>query len=127
MTQEQVFDLPFPPSVNGLYRNARGRGRVKTDRYAAWINSAGWALKAHRNRSPVKGRVVLHIMYERKDRRKRDLSNLVKAVEDLLVAHKIIEDDSLVEQLSLAWSDHITGCRVCLSPYQSTLEMEAAE
>jgi hypothetical protein len=26
----QVFYLPIPPSVNGLYINVRGRGRVKS-------------------------------------------------------------------------------------------------
>lgn len=30
------IDLPLPPSVNALYRNVPGRGRVKTALYKRW-------------------------------------------------------------------------------------------
>lgn len=114
------ISLPFPPSVNGLYRNRRQGGRVKTDRYNTWLNAAGWELK--RQRPPkVTGRYSITVHVERKDKRRRDLGNLHKGISDLLVMHGVIEDDSLEERVILMWSDTVTGCRVFIEP-----EMAAA-
>ncbi len=102
--------LPFPPSVNGLYPGKARRHKSK--RYKAWIKEAGWTLKTqepiHRFRSPVS--IVL--TFGRPDKRVRDLSNYIKAVEDLLVTHGIIRDDSDVHRGEQYWDDTITGVRV---------------
>ena len=37
--------------------------------------------------------------------RKRDISNLIKAPEDLLVRMGLIEDDSLVRRCTVGWAD----------------------
>lgn len=113
--QVVLIDLPLPPSVNQLYRNAPGRGRVKTDRYKTWINAAGWELKSQRPRR-LSGSYALTMLCERKDKRRRDLGNLIKAVEDLLVTHHVVEDDSRCEKIALEWSPVIKGCRVFVEP-----------
>ena len=43
--QSITFD-GLPPSVNTIYRNVKGRGRVKSERYRKWINSVNWQLNA---------------------------------------------------------------------------------
>lgn len=99
--------LPYPPSTNTLYRNVRRVGRVKTDKYKAWIIKAGWKLKKSLSEgkgiSPVKGRVSVSISILRPDNRKRDIDNLAKAAIDLLVNHKVIDDDRNIQQLTIAW------------------------
>jgi len=100
-----IITLPFPVSVNAMYANRKNGGRQKSKRYLTWANAAGWELKSQ---SPIsiKGRVNLDVVFQRKDRRRRDISNLIKSVEDLLVDHGIIEDDSLVDELRLSWGGH---------------------
>ena len=29
----RTYEIPIPPSVNSLYANAQGKGRVKSNRY----------------------------------------------------------------------------------------------
>src|SRR5262245_45045193 len=91
--------LPLPPSVNHLWRS--GRGRVyRSPKYLAWIQEAGWDLATQRPK-PVMGPVSISIAAGRPDGRRRDLDNAsFKAVLDLLVVHRILQDDSLVQALS---------------------------
>ncbi|KKL82309.1 hypothetical protein LCGC14_1986100, partial [marine sediment metagenome] len=50
------------------------------------------------------------------DKRKRDLSNFVKAIEDRLVAHNVLRDDSDVWRLEVFWDRSIKGARVEITP-----------
>lgn len=105
----------FPVSVNALFANVAGRGRVKTKRYKDWQQAAGWDANG---KGTIKGPFELRLILSRKKRRKgQDLSNLVKCVEDLLVTHGIVEDDSLNERLVLAWGD-CKGFHAEVSPYK---------
>ena len=109
--------LPFPPSVNGLYANVPGKGRVKSQSYRIWANAAGWSIKAQRPRPIPIGPYLITVMVQRKrDGRRRDLENFIKAVSDLLVEHKIIPDDHHEERIEMQWSDAVTGCVVELVP-----------
>ena len=109
--------LPFPPSVNSLYANVPGKGRVKTDRYRTWANAAGWSIRAQRPRPIPVGPYQITVTVQRKgDGRRRDLENFIKAVSDLLVEHKIIPDDHFEERIEMQWSDAVTGCVVELTP-----------
>lgn len=116
-----MLKLPAPPSVNMLYRNVSGKGRCKTKRYMTWINAAGWMIKEQRPDS-IKGWIVLDITVNRPDARKRDISNTIKAVEDLLVEHRIIEDDSLVLEVRARWGK----CDGCEVRWWSATEIKAA-
>jgi crossover junction endodeoxyribonuclease RusA len=103
-----MIKLPFPPSTNTLYRNVRGRGRVKTARYNTWIAAA------RLNVGPVAlidAKIVLDLTLGRPDRRRRDVSNLIKAVEDLMVKCNVIADDSQVEEVRARWGQ-VDGCEV---------------
>lgn len=97
-----TLTLPFPPSTNNLFVNVRGKGRVKSARYAQWCTEAGW--EARRQRAgKVEGPYALYITACRPDARRRDLGNLEKPVSDALKAAGIIEDDSLCQKLHMTW------------------------
>lgn len=86
------ISLPWPPSVNGMYLNVKGRGRMKTPAYSKWIVEAGWTIRAQR---PRKFTVPVNITIELcpPSRRAFDLDNKNKALLDLLVKHDVIPDD----------------------------------
>ena len=106
-----ILLLPFPPSVNALFANARGKGkgRFKTKRYQEWLQEAGWALKQQRPQG-IKGEYELSLTAARPDKRKRDLDNLFKAISDLLEAHGVVENDADCCAISASWDE--TGEKV---------------
>lgn len=104
MAEVISLDLPFPPSLNGAYRNVAGRGRVKTSQYINWLQHA--ALEVRRQaRGRIEGSYAFHMKATRPDRRPRDLGNLEKVVSDLCVTMGLVDDDSLCRRILLEWSD----------------------
>lgn len=115
------YTLPYPPSVNNLFANAKGGGRYPVPAYKAWKNEAGGQILTQ-GRKRVKGRFSLAIYVVRPDRRKRDVANLIKAVEDLLVEMQVVEDDSLAERVSIQWADEGSfECLVVVQPAEEAL------
>ena len=104
--------LPFPPTVNGLYRNLAARGRVKTQRYLTWIRAAQNSVLAAGPRPTITGPVRVKYDIGRPDKRRRDLFNLEKAVSDLLVDAHILKDDSQIIEGRLRWVDGLKGVSV---------------
>jgi crossover junction endodeoxyribonuclease RusA len=105
-----TFELPIPPSANGLWFSASGRGRVKTDAYRAWLEEAGWTLKEQHVKA-LPGAIGLAVLAGL-PKRPRDLDNLLKATCDLLQANGIIESDALVCELHAKWDRTIPIGRV---------------
>lgn len=117
--------VPVPPSANALFVTFRDRGgirRARTKEYKAWATAAGFMVNAQRpNR--VAGKVNVRILVPRNNR--RDLSNHVKAVEDLLVGLQLIDDDRHVQRLDVEWHD-LTDCIVEVSPADGCPSTEMA-
>ena len=108
VTQGQVhLRLPFPPSLNNLFKNV-ARGRARTQRYEAWAHEAGWLLR-QQYPGRVAGPFNVALVFERPDKRRRDLDGLAKAPLDLLVTLGIIENDYLAQRITLAWSGTVGG------------------
>lgn len=95
------FHLPYPPTTNTLFAHT-GRSRYKTTRYKEWILDAGLILNSHLIR-PFIGPVWIDMQVHRPDGRRRDLDNLQKGIFDLLVAHQVISDDSMITGFSAKW------------------------
>lgn len=106
--------LPFPPTVNGLY-SGKAR-RFKSKAYLRWILEAkadlaeqkyykGFEWKSH------KGKVQLVILLKAPDKRRRDCSNYVKAVEDFLVQEGVImgDDSRFVDSVFVCWKPNMLG------------------
>lgn len=127
--------LPMPPPVSALTTNKKGGGRTSSERYRIWKQAAGHALNASHPR-PIVGAVEISIMLEaprNKDgsatKVPHDCSNRVKAVEDLLVAHGLIEDDSYptVMKTTAQWVEGMEGCFVTVHPVARYSVLSAAE
>lgn len=90
--------LAMPPSVNNLFFNARGRGRVKTAKYRAWCNDAIrsiWAQSTPPREIVGPYRLTIDLPLKMRG----DLDGRLKAAIDALVAAKILSDDSRVMTL----------------------------
>ncbi len=97
-----TFTIPSPPSVNGLYANVPGKGRVRSERYRIWANAAGWAMRAGEGRArswdTIKGPIAIEII---NGNCRQDLDNSIKAPLDLLTDMAVIVDDDQVVDLRI--------------------------
>jgi crossover junction endodeoxyribonuclease RusA len=112
-----VLVLPFPPSVNNLFSGTRRRFISKG--YKAWKEEAHLALLKQRPLPHIGGKVTCRYSFGRPDKRRRDLGNLEKAISDCLVEHAVIEDDSLIEEMTLRWSDDVHGAQIELETFDA--------
>lgn len=106
MPKKQItFSIPFPPSVNHYYKPCRWGSRVgiRLDAHArqyrldviAAIYSEFGRLK------PIEKRLRVVFVAVMPDRRKRDLSNYLKAPEDALTHARVWVDDELIDDLRI--------------------------
>ncbi|MDG2570618.1 hypothetical protein P7L87_23955 [Vibrio parahaemolyticus] len=118
------IDLPRPPSVNNLFRNVPGKGRVKTSDYRSWLQQAGWLIKAQRP-GKVEGEYKLLVLI---GPTKADIGNLEKALSDLLQAHGVIENERLSQGILLERSDELPPqtIRCCVMKQDSWLPLSDA-
>ena len=100
-----ILTLPYPPSVNSIWR--AGNGRIyKSAGYNAWIKEAGWMAKAQ-HPGKLTGKYFMWILATAPDRRRRDVANLEKVVSDLLQSLEIVRDDSDCQSCTIAWSGEV--------------------
>jgi crossover junction endodeoxyribonuclease RusA len=109
------FELPHPPSVNGIWRAGRGRF-YKSKHYLAWENEAGWAIKEQAKGKRVAGPFAVQIDIVRPDKRRRDLDNTIKVILDLLKNLHVTDDDSECQELRARWVPQGPACFVAVRP-----------
>ena len=110
------FELPFPPSVNRLWRFS-GKRMYLSKKYAEWRKTAIWEIKRQFVfRDPITSSYSLTLLVRRPDKRKRDLDNLFKAISDALVDVGVIEDHNCVE-LHAKWVKDGPECLVILEDF----------
>jgi Holliday junction resolvase RusA-like endonuclease len=107
---EIKLELPFPPTVNNLFADGKKGGRFKTPAYKAWRAEAGWLVKQQVGGQKITGVYTLEILLVRPDKRTRDASNYIKAVEDLLVWLSVTEDDTNCRKVSAEWVEEGPPC-----------------
>lgn len=90
----------LPPSANALFANSP-RGRFKTTKYKNWLYDAGEELKDQKP-PHIPGPYAIEFRFGRTKKR-RDLDNCIKAAGDILVAHRVVEDDSLCRKITAEW------------------------
>jgi len=112
MTEPLVLTIPIPPSVNQIYANVPGKGRVKTKQYRQWLDLAGWQVLGQRRGRRVEGKVDIQIEVRRLSANS-DADNRIKATLDLLVKQGVIDDDKNVQKVSAEWAD-VDTCRVTI-------------
>jgi crossover junction endodeoxyribonuclease RusA len=100
----RVF-LPYPPSLNKLWKPvARGK-LVRSPAYRSWMNDAVWVVfLAVRDQGKIRGPYVLNVwLHPTSAQRLRDVDNFLKAPCDALVKGGAVEDDSLCQDLRVRW------------------------
>ena len=95
---EEAFDLPWPPSVNRYYRHVGPRVLVSREgrRYRMMCVSRLSGLHPR-----LEGPVALSVACHPPDRRRRDLDNLLKSLQDSLVHAGLLADDSQIRILHM--------------------------
>jgi crossover junction endodeoxyribonuclease RusA len=109
-----MITLPVPPSVNAMYRNVMGVGRVKTREYKAWLKEAdAYYLMQKSKLSTVTGQVIVAIKVPKGTR--GDISNRIKAAEDFLVSRQITGDDRHNIKVSIERAN-VHQCEIEVTP-----------
>lgn len=100
----------IPPSTNGLFLNIPGRGRVRSKAYKAWASLAEWDYRASRTLS---GDFSVVITLDRgRIRKGSDIDNRIKAILDMLVTNRVVEDDSRCVSITIRYGEAPKGVRV---------------
>jgi len=111
------LEIPFPPSVNGIWRGGKAGRFYKSKHYVAWENEAGWAVKEQARGRRITGPFTVQLQVVQPDKRRRDLDNLPKVVLDLLKNLHVTDDDSLCRKVSAEWVPSGPPCFVIVSAY----------
>ncbi|EEX48661.1 RusA family crossover junction endodeoxyribonuclease [Jonquetella anthropi] len=99
----KIFEIEIPglpPTVNHFYRTSRTGVRYKTAEGKAW--QAGVVLlmrTANKNYQAYAGEVGLYIDLMSTDKRRWDVDNRIKALQDCLASAGVIKNDTQVIEL----------------------------
>lgn len=74
----------------------------RSDAYEQWRLEAGLVAMAQRAGN-VAGKYKISIQAVRPDKRKRDIDNLIKPINDLMVTIGTVSDDDLCEMVTARW------------------------
>ena len=103
-----TLQLSLPPTANHrLMPSGSGRRLILAPEYRQWQQAAHWQLRSQilpdiMDFMPLQQALQLDIRVYFPDRRRHDLDNVLKGLQDLLVEEKIIADDSLIQQVTLS-------------------------
>jgi Holliday junction resolvase RusA-like endonuclease len=96
IVERQAFLCPIAPSTNNLYDNTP-HGRRKSTGYRKWLIEAGWRVREQQVKAVPGTRWGLTIAAP--INMKRDISNVIKATEDLIVELQLIPDDRFIDDI----------------------------
>ncbi|TVQ34033.1 MAG: RusA family crossover junction endodeoxyribonuclease [Phycisphaeraceae bacterium] len=92
--------LPYPPSVNNMYRRTHWGGTALTDRAQRYKHSAAVIVMAEwGSRRTITGPVRVVITLHPPDRRRRDVDNTSKMICDALERGGVVANDSQIAPL----------------------------
>jgi crossover junction endodeoxyribonuclease RusA len=118
MTDKLILKLPFPPTVNHVWKHACVKGKLRsymTERGKAYRHECIILIKQqNRGSQPFTGR--LHVTVELhvpNDNRRRDIDNLAKAALDALTAGGVWNDDEQIDILHLVRKPPTTRDKSC--------------
>ena len=104
--------LPWPPSVNHYWRNFRGRMVIGARGRAYRHSVIAAVIEQGVPRDRISCRLAVSIDAYPPDNRRRDIDNINKALLDAIVAAEVIEDDGLIDALSIIRFDPTKDGRV---------------
>lgn len=104
------IELPFPPSINHLWRRVGNRTLVSRGG-RAFCRAVHAALVAQGVR-PISGRLAVTIDVHPPDRRRRDLDNIMKALLDAMQHGGAYHDDGQIDDLHIRRGECVPEGRV---------------
>lgn len=114
------FWVYYPPSANRLYRAVPNRGVLKSAEYRQYLLENTWLIKTQKDKGqPIKGAYEIHYSIQRPDKRKRDIDNLLKPLNDLIVDAGCVEDDSLCQKITAEWIGTGNAITVTITEFTS--------
>jgi crossover junction endodeoxyribonuclease RusA len=93
-----TLTLPFPPSVNGYWRNINGRTLISV-RGRAYKRVVARLVQWNEAAKRLQGRLTVQVVLHPPDRRKRDIDNSMKALLDAMQEAGVYLDDSQIDRL----------------------------
>lgn len=96
--------LPWPPTLNTMFPTAKHGRRFLSKKGREFANNVHGIVIRRRHAGtlpdlPMEGSLQMHIMLYPPDKRTRDLSNHIKAIEDSLTKAGMWHDDSQIDSL----------------------------
>lgn len=114
---EIVLDVPFPPSVNHIWKRA-GKRVFRSAKYIRWMEATDMAVMGSKQypRRKLRGKFEAHILLS-ESAGGGDCDNRIKCVLDWCTSRDVISDDRFCRKLTIEWAPHKcapAGCRVVL-------------
>lgn len=107
--------LPYPPSVNGIWRGGKGGRHFLSPKYKAWKTEAAYVARSQTT-ARISGPFAIQINAVRPDKRRRDLDNILKTLMDLVVFCGITDDDSECQYIEMRWAEKGPPIWIALRP-----------
>jgi crossover junction endodeoxyribonuclease RusA len=95
-----MLSIPYPPSGNHMWKHARGKHYL-TKEAVAYYSQVAWVIKSSGLAMGLDCRLEVEVDIYPPDKRKRDLSNVIKVVEDACTKAGLWVDDSQIDRLVL--------------------------
>ena len=95
---------PYPPSVNHLYRRRKQGGMFKSTAWAQWFNDTSRFMAAQAGKvTRFDGPVRVEYIVARPDKHRRDVTNLIKCLDDMLEDLGVVDNDCQIVDCRIAW------------------------
>ena len=107
----------LPPTVNHMYR-MHGRYKYKTSEAKEYQDRVAEQMRSEYGNNPVyRGRVSLAIAFFTNNRKRWDIDNRVKALQDCLSMAGVIADDKQIDELRVSriytkWDKTVTRLKL---------------
>lgn len=102
MENQELINIDLeglPPTVNHMYLSVRGR-RFRSKECIGYQDYVSGIISQQRAREwPYSGRCALTLIFTASDKRRWDIDNRVKSVQDCLARAGIIKDDTQIDEL----------------------------
>ena len=106
---EYEFDLPYPPSVNGYWRNFKGRQIISKRGRDYRIDAINTLIRLGLSHERLEGRLSVSVIIHPPTLRKYDIDNWCKAPFDALTHAEFWNDDEQIDSLSIKKAEKIKG------------------
>lgn len=94
-----TLTLPFPPSVNRMWRSVNGKMLLSREA-RVYLAQVAFTIRSEKFEKDV--RLEADITVHAKDNRRRDLDNLMKITLDSLEKSEVFENDSQFDKLTIS-------------------------